>query len=210
MSRATTLHRAASLVATLVVFLALAGHAREARAQWAVAHRLFGGGATAGLGYDFRKYEFTNGLGDSRFWYPLPSLELRLFLSDLVSLDLNVPVVHIAASNALFDYFSFTSDVFVDFHPNAPSNFELFVAPGFGVSYASHTEGDKTQHAYAFHIPARIGIEMSSARRGFSFFAALRPFFSIVRGANDTSPGGGVFLEIGIMVYAVRYQANRY
>ena len=147
-------------------------------------------------------------------FYLLPTLEMKVFLGDTLSLDLSVPVVNIAASNYLNDYFFVTGEVYLNFHPTAPqSSWELFAAPGIGVSYASwEDEGEGLKEdGYAFHIPVRVGMELNNQRRNFSLFIAVRPFFSLVHGGSeDVSPGGGAMLEIGLMAYTIRYQANRY
>jgi hypothetical protein len=93
------------------------------------------------------------------------------------------------------------------------SSVELFVAPGFGFSYAAWKDEEEklaNQSGYAFHIPVRVGLEFNNARRTFSFFVAVRPFFSLVHGGTGNSAGGGGFLELGLMAYSVGYQASRY
>jgi hypothetical protein len=191
-----------------------------AEAQYAVGHRTFGGGTAFGLGYTKWDYQFTDqtlkdeeGIETSRMFYLLPTLELKVFLADTVSLDLSVPVVNIAASNAIMDHFYVTGEAFVNFHPSAPSSWELFVAPGIGFSYASWEDKDKglSGEGWAFHVPVRIGMELNNARRNFSVFVAVRPFFSLVHGdRGDNSAGGGAFLEIGLMAYAIKYKSDRY
>ena len=110
--------------------------AAPASAQYAVGHRSFGAGTAFGGGYMSADYQFP-GIESGKPFLLLPTLELKLFLLDTFSIDLSVPVVNIAASNALQEYFYFTAEAFADFHPSAPSSFELFVAPGFGFTYAA-------------------------------------------------------------------------
>lgn len=182
-------------------------------AQYAVGHRTFGIGTAAGVGYTRMDYNFPD-VDPDQLFYLLPTLEMKVFLGDTLSLDLSVPVVNIAASNALQDYFFVTGELYVNFHPSAPrSSWELFAAPGFGVSYAAWEDDDSGEKddGYAFHIPVRVGMEFNNQRRNFSFFIAVRPFFSLVHGGSgDNSAGGGGMLEIGLMAYTIRYQANRY
>ena len=187
--------------------------ASTASAQYAVGHRRFGGGVSAGGGYIRADYNFGYPGFKKDYYWLLPTLELKFFFSDTVSLDLSVPVANIAASNALQDYFVFTSEAYLNFHPSAPSPVELFVAPGFGFSYASHSDdqGVFNQSGYAFHIPVRLGLEFNNARRTFSFQVAARPFFSLVHGGSgDNKPGGGGLIELGFMAYSIGYRADRY
>jgi hypothetical protein len=204
-------------LAGLTLLAALAA-AAPAEAQYAVGHRRFGGGTSFGGGYSRADYDFPK-KGDTDpnkpYYWLLPTLEFKLFLADTFSIDLSVPVTNIATSNALQKYFYFTAEIFADFHPSAPhSSVELFVAPGFGVSYAAWKDPDNsaiTASGYAFHIPVRAGLEFNNARRTFSFTIAIRPFFSLVHGGTgDNGPGGGAFLELGLNAYAVGYQADRY
>ncbi|MFH1132199.1 MAG: hypothetical protein V1754_12755 [Pseudomonadota bacterium] len=187
------------------------GTATPSQAQYAVGHRIFGGGTSIGIGYSKMDFQFPN-VTFGEFDYLLPTLELKFFLADTLSIDLMVPVANIAASNALRDYFMFSSEAYLNFHPSAPSTFELFVAPGFGFSYASWDNNQVAEaNAYAFHIPVRLGFEINNSRRNFSFFVAARPFFSLIHtGNSETKPGGGGLLEIGVMAYATKYRANRY
>jgi hypothetical protein len=183
-----------------------------ASAQFAVGHRRFGGGTMVGGGFSRMDYNFP-GVDANKPLYLLPTIELKVFLADAFSLDLSVPVVNIAASNSLQDYFFFTAEVYAMFHPSAPSSVELFVGPGFGFSYAkwSNDEQRLTEEGYSFHVPARIGLEFNNARRTFSFILAARPFFSLVHGGSgDNRPGGGVLIELGLMAYRVGYRADRY
>jgi hypothetical protein len=195
----------------LLFFLAATLSAGSAPAQYAVGHRTFGVGATFGIGYTKMDYQFP-GVDEGQLFYLLPTLELKIFFKDTLSLDLNIPVVNIAASNALQDYFFVTGDVYLNFHPSAPSGWELFAAPGFGISYASWKDEDLdlSENGYAFHIPVRLGMEFNNQRRNLSLFIAVRPFFSLVHGAGENSPGGGGMLEIGLMAYTTRYRADRY
>lgn len=202
----------------MMIALGLTLTSAPARAQYAVGHRSFGGGTAFGLGYTKWNYQFadsmsTKSIEEGRMFYLLPTLEMKVFLGDTVSLDLSVPVVNIAASNAVMDHFYITGEAFVNFHPSAPSSWELFVAPGIGFSYASWEDEERnlSGEGWAFHVPVRIGMELNNARRTFSVFVAVRPFFSLVHGAKgDNSPGGGAFLEIGLMAYSVKYQSDRY
>jgi len=202
-------------LAGAAMILALTLLASTASAQYAVGHRRFGGGISAGGGFVRADYNFLysdNSFKKDYYWL-LPTLEFKVFFSDTVSLDLSVPVVNIAASNALQKYFVFTAEAYLNFHPSAPSSVELFVAPGFGFSYASHTDEQTKldQSGYAFHVPVRLGLEFNNARRTFSFIVAARPFFSLVHGGSgDNKPGGGGLLEIGFMAYSVGYRADRY
>lgn len=186
-----------------------------ASAQYAVGHRTFGIGTAAGAGYTRMDYNFPD-VEPNQPFYLLPTLEMKVFLGDTLSLDLSVPVVNIAASNYLNDYFFVTGELYLNFHPTAPqSGWELFAAPGIGISYASWEDEDEglSESGYAFHIPVRVGVEINNQRRNFSLFVAVRPFFSLVHGeggSDKVSPGGGAMLEIGFMAYTIRYQANRY
>lgn len=201
------------IAATAFACALLVAFAAPASAQYAVGHRAFGAGTAFGGGYSRMDYQFP-GIEAGKPFLLLPTLELKVFLGDAFSLDLSVPIVNIAASNAMQKYFFFQAEAFADFHPSAPSSFELFVAPGFGVSYASwegeDTYAGKTGSGYAFHIPVRVGFEINSARRNFSMFLAVRPFFSLVHGGSGNKAGGGGFLELGLMAYTTRYQADRY
>jgi hypothetical protein len=202
------------VVFTLAAALLLATNI--ASAQYAVGHRTFGIGTAVGGGFMRMDYQFPD-VEPNQPFYLLPTLEMKVFLGDRLSIDMSVPVVNIAASNALQDYFFVTGELYVNFHPTAPmSRWELFVAPGFGVSYASwdpeEEETDVTSaDGYAFHIPVRIGMEFNNAKRNFSLFIAARPFFSLVHGGSDANEaGGGVLVEVGLMAYTIRYQANRW
>jgi hypothetical protein len=206
--------RSRPLLVAAAIVLSLGAFASTASAQWAIGHRRFGGGTMVGAGYSRMDYQFPGVDLDKPFnFILLPTIELKFFLGDAFSLDLSVPVVNIAASNALQDYFFFTAEAYAMFHPGAPSSVELFVGPGFGFSYAKWTNDalHASSSGYAFHIPARIGLEFNSARRTFSFIVAARPFFSLVHGGSgENKPGGGVLLELGIMAYMVGYRADRY
>lgn len=193
----------------------------SAAAQYAVGHRTFGIGSSVGGGFTRMDFQFPD-VDANQPLYLLPTLELKMFFGDRISLDVSIPVVNIAASNALQDYFFVTGDIYLNFHPTAPmSKWELFVAPGIGISYASweddYTDPDggtrltRSANGYAFHVPVRIGMEFNNARRNFSLFVAARPFFSLVHGGSDNNkPGGGVLVEVGLMAYAVRHQSNRW
>jgi hypothetical protein len=195
----------------LVVALSLA--ASTASAQYAVGHRTFGIGTAVGLGYSRMDYQFPD-VEPGQLFYLLPTLELKVFFNDTISLDMSVPVVNIAASNALQDYFFVTGELYLDFHPTAPrTSWELFAAPGIGVSYAAWKDEEQglTESGYAFHVPVRVGMEFNNQRRNLSFFVAVRPFFSLVHGGSgDNTAGGGGMLEIGLTAYTVRYRADRY
>jgi hypothetical protein len=202
------------VVALTISALLLA--AGTASAQYAVGHRTFGIGTAVGGGFMRMDYQFPNVDANQPF-YLLPTLEMKVFLGDRLSIDMSVPVVNIAASNYIQDYFFVTGDFYLNFHPTAPmSRWELFVAPGFGVSYAAWEEEDEQtdetykEDGFAFHIPVRIGMEFNNARRNFSLFIAARPFFSLVHGSDSNEPGGGVLVEVGLMAYTLRYQANRW
>ena len=196
------------LLGAVVLILALLGS--TASAQYAVGHRRFGGGTMVGGGFTRMDYNFP-GVDPNKPFYLLPTIELKFFLADAFSLDLSVPVVNIAASNALQDYFFFTAEAYAMFHPSAPSSVELFVGPGFGISYAKWSKDPLSESGYAFHIPARIGLEFNNAARTFSFIVAGKPFFSLVHGgSSDVRPGGGVLIELGVMAYMVGYRADRY
>jgi hypothetical protein len=205
------MNRNKHLMAFAVVALSLA-IGGSALAQYAVGHRSFGGGTSFGAGFTRMDFQFP-GVDKNQPFYLLPTLEFKLFFSDKLSLDLSAPVVNIAASNALQDYFFVTGEAYLDFHPSAPGSFELFVAPGFGVSYASWEDEDAnlSDSGYAFHVPVRVGMEFSNARRNFSVIVAVRPFFSLVHGGDGgNSPGGGALVEIGLMAYSINYRADRY
>lgn len=202
-------------IAALLAFIA-----PSAQAQYAVGHRTFGAGTSIGLGYSKMDLQFTK-LGDGALpedmYLLLPTLELKLFLSDRLSIDISAPVSNIAFSNALRDYFFVTGEAYLNFHPSAPNEMELFVAPGIGFSYAFDSYDDETtgesisESAWAFHVPVRVGFEFNNPRRKFSWFIAARPFFNLVHGnKGDIRPGGGMMLEIGFMAYSVNYRANRY
>jgi len=181
-------------------------------AQYAVGHRTFGGGTSIGGGFVRMDYNFP-GVDANQPLYLLPTLEFKLFFTDRLSLDLSVPVVNIAVSNKLQDYFFVTGEAYLNFHPSAPSTIELYVAPGFGVSYAAWKNDELNLDAsgYAFHVPVRVGIEFSNQKRNFSFLVGMRPFFSLVHGGSgDNKPGGGVLVEVGIMAYGLGYRADRY
>ena len=198
---------------SIVLGLLALSVAAPANAQYAVGHRSFGGGTSMGGGFSKMEYEFPDIDADKPFLL-LPTLELKFFLTDRLSLDFSVPIVNIAASNAIQDYFFFTAEAFINFHPSAPNSFELFVAPGIGISYAQWEADDDSlpdENGWALHVPVRIGFEINNARRNFSMFVAVRPFFSLVHGGKgENKPGGGAFLEVGFMAYSVGYQANRY
>ena len=201
-----------SLFYTLLPTVVL-GICSPAAAQYAIAHRSFGAGTAVGGGYWRMNYQFP-GVDSQDPLALLPTLELKMFLRDQLSIDLSVPVGNIAASNAIQDYFFFTAEAFANFHPSAPSPIEVFIAPGFGFTYARWDGEDEQgseldQSGFAFHIPVRMGVELNSSLRRFSMFIALRPFFAIVHN-DETKPGGGAFVEIGVMAYSTRYQANRY
>jgi hypothetical protein len=189
-----------------------------AEAQYAVGHHTWGAGTAFGVGYSKMELQFkriNDGTLPEDMTLLLPTLELKYFFNDRLSIDLSVPIVNIALSNALRDYFFVTGEVYLNFHASAPSSTELFVAPGIGFSYAkdSYEEGGQTfdEDAWAFHIPVRIGLEFNNARRKFSWFVAIRPFFNLVHGSRgDTKPGGGAMIEIGLMTYGVSYRADRY
>ncbi len=184
--------RYAPLLGILVASVALVNG--TAAAQYAVGHRTFAGGTSFGGGYSKMDYQFPTIDPDKPF-YLLPTLELKLFFNDALSLDFSVPVVNIAASNALQDYFFFTAEAYLNFHPSAPSAVELFVAPGFGVAYASWKDEEGkfggNQNGYAFHIPVRLGLEFNNPQRNFSVSVAARPFFALVRWSSS----GGVSLS---------------
>lgn len=198
--------------AALVVCLLAA---RPAEAQYAIGHRFFGAGTSMGIGYE-RMQLPTFDVGASRLAYLLPTIELKLFPMDTLSIDISVPVANIAASNAIRDYFLFTGEAYVNFHPSAPAQWELFIAPGIGFSYAHQSfdnAGVTEDHELLlFHIPTRIGMEYQfDRRRHFSVFIAARPFFSLAHSpGGPTRPGGGALLEIGFMGYTVRYRGDRY
>jgi hypothetical protein len=203
-------------ITLIASILALSLFAAPVSAQYAVGHRSFGGGTSFGAGYSKMDYQFPT-IEPNKPFYLLPTLEFKVFFSDALSLDLSVPVVNIAASNALQKYFFFTAEAYLDFHPSAPSSLELFVAPGLGVTYAKWSPEDQDknlyskQSGYAFHVPVRIGFELNNASRSFSFFVAARPFFSLVHGGSgDNRAGGGGIVELGLMAYSVGYRADRY
>ena len=201
-------------LAAAALTIGLVMTAATASAQWAVGHRRFGGGTMFGGGYSRMDYDFPGVDINKPFnFILLPTIELKFFLGDAFSLDLSVPVVNIAASNALQDYFFFTAQAYAMFHPSAPAPVELFIGPGLGITYAkwSNDATHESASGYAFHIPARIGLEFNNARRTFSFIVAARPFFSLVHGGSgDNKPGGGVLIELGVMAYMVGYRADRY
>lgn len=211
-----------TLSCCLLLIVGIGASVNPAFGQYAVGHRGFGGGTSMGIGYSKMDFQFP-GIDPDRPFYLLPNLELKFFFSDVLSLDLSVPVVNIASSNALQDYFFVTGEAYLNFHPSAPSPVELFVAPGFGVSYASWkdeqigrlTGGSSavsdSASGYAFHVPVRLGLEFNNARRNFSFIFAARPFFSLVHGGDgDNSPGGGCLLEISLIAYSIGYRTDRY
>jgi len=199
----------------LLAGLSILTTAPAVHAQYAVGHRSFGGGTALGGGYSRMDYAFP-GIEAGRPFLLLPTLELKFFLADTMSIDISAPVANIAASNALQDYFFFTAEAFINFHPSAPSPVELFIAPGLGISYARWSEEDAagdelSEDGYAFHVPVRIGFELNNARRNYSMFIAVRPFFSLVHGGSGgNEPGGGAFVELGFMAYSTTYRANRY
>ena len=202
--------------ATLFCALAIT----PAHAQYAVGHHTFGAGTALGVGYSKMDLQFkriNDGTLPENMTLLLPTLELKFFLNDRLSIDLSAPVLNIAFSNALRDYFFVTGEAYLNFHPSAPGSMELFVAPGIGFSYAydswedSNTRQTVKESAWAFHVPVRIGVEFANAQRNFGWFIALRPFFNLVHGhRGDISPGGGAMIELGFMAYGVNYQGNRY
>lgn len=201
------------------LLLALTVGSGEARAQYAVGHHTWGVGTSLGVGYQKMDLQFAridaDGALPEDMTLLLPTLELKYFLSDKLSIDLSMPIVNVALSNALRDYFFVTGEAYLNFHASAPSSMELFVAPGIGFSYArdSYEEGgrDIVEEAWAFHVPVRIGVEFNNARRNFSWIVAVRPFFNLVHGhQGDINPGGGVMLELSFMAYGVSYRQDRY
>ncbi|MBW2731144.1 MAG: hypothetical protein JRH20_02055 [Deltaproteobacteria bacterium] len=202
------------IIAAFLAFIAPSAHA-----QYAVGHRSFGVGSAMGAGYSKMDLQFSkldDGALPEDMVLLLPTLELKLFLSDTLSLDISAPVSNIAFSNALRDYFFVTGEAYLNFHPSAPSQTELFVAPGVGFSYAFKSYDNEvgesiSESAWAFHVPVRVGFEFNNPRRNFSWFIAARPFFNLVHGhKGDIKPGGGMMLELGVMAYTVSHQANRY
>jgi hypothetical protein len=207
--------RALLLGAALLVALS----ANVAHAQYAVGHHSWGAGTAFGVGYskmDLQFQRINDGKLPEDMTLLLPTLELKFFLHDQLSIDFSVPVLNLAFSNALRDYFFVTGEAYVNFHPGAPNNTELFVAPGIGFSYAydswEDANGDTVKEsAWAFHVPVRIGFEFNNPQRKFSWFVAVRPFINLVHGQKgDINPGGGAMLEIGIMTYGVSYRGNRW
>lgn len=88
----------------LLVIAAVGCFASTASAQYAVGHRTFGVGTAMGGGYSKLDYQFP-GIDDTKPFLLLPTLEFKIFLGDQLSLDFSVPVVNIAASNAMQEYF---------------------------------------------------------------------------------------------------------
>ncbi|MCK5799880.1 MAG: hypothetical protein KAI47_21970 [Deltaproteobacteria bacterium] len=207
-----------ALLVSVGLILAFTVGLGDAHAQYAVGHRTWGVGTAIGAGFQKMDLQFArinDGVISEDMTLLLPTLEMKYFLSDQLSIDLSMPIVNVALSNALRDYFFVTGEAFINFHASAPSSMELFVAPGIGFSYASDSYEEQgveyNESAWAFHVPVRIGVEFNNATRKFGWMIAVRPFFNLVHGnKGDITPGGGVMVELAFHAYGVSYRADRY
>lgn len=156
--------------------------------------RLFGIGTSFGGG--FSAASTFNGPSQSAVSPALllPTLELQAFLPGEYSLDLVVPVATMALSSAVLGGTVVNMDLY--FNVNAGKGKTRFVfGPGIGFTYLDA----RGSSAASLRIPAQIGFESLSKKRGFGFKMLARPWMEVATGSSADAIGGGL---LGVLVFS--------
>jgi hypothetical protein len=128
----------------------------------------------------------------------LPSLELRFFLNDTLSLDISSPLANTIIL-AVADYgFAWRTDINLTFNFGS-GTVRGMVGPGLGAAIVA-TGGDV---GVSMFVPGVLGVEFLTGGRGFGFQIAARPFVTFnLTGIGDYSfVAGGVLGVLGFVWY---------
>jgi hypothetical protein len=129
----------------------------------------------------------------------LPTLEFQGFFPGEYSLDVTLPVTNMILVSSAMKGFLFSTDVF--FNANIGKGTERFVVgPGLGFSVLALDGGSAT----TFRLPAQIGLEILTKKRGFGFKLLARPWLEVASGSRATAVGGGVLGALVFSGYSTR------
>ncbi|MBK8251478.1 MAG: hypothetical protein IPK82_02270 [Polyangiaceae bacterium] len=124
----------------------------------------------------------------------LPTLELQLFLPGEYSIDLVAPVLNMAVTSAVLGGTFINMDLM--FNANVgKGKMRFVVGPGVGFSHAQVDSSTAT----SFRIPAQLGFEALSKRRGFGFKFMARPWVEFATGSATDAVGGGL---LGVVAFS--------
>lgn len=189
-------------LAAAVVFAALLGAPAAAHADdlppedWesAAPQRTFGFGTAFGGGFSAATSNSGSGSGTVGPALLFPTLELQGFFKKEYSLDITMPITNmIIVSNAVRG-FLFNIDAF--FNANVGKGTErLVIGPGLGFAVLSSSSGS----AGTLRLPAQLGFELLSRKRGFGFKLLARPWAEFAFGTGGTAVGGGL---LGALVFS--------
>lgn len=130
----------------------------------------------------------------------LPTLELSVFLPHEFSVNLIMPVLNMAVTSAVLKGTFVNMDLLLN--ANVGSGRSRFVGGvGLGFAFLDVRAGSAT----SLRIPAQIGFEVLSKKRGFGFGLLARPWVEIAEGSGGSALGGGV---LGALVFT-GYVTNR-
>lgn len=123
----------------------------------------------------------------------LPTLELLVFMPRDFSLNLIMPVLNMALVSAVAKGTVVNMDLI--FNANVGRGKTRFVAgAGLGFAFVDVPSGEGA----SLRIPAQLGFESLSKRRGFGFKLLARPWAEIAVGSSGDAFGGGV---LGVLVF---------
>jgi hypothetical protein len=128
----------------------------------------------------------------------LPSLELRFFLNDTLSLDISSPVLNTVVIGAAGYGFGWRSDLHLTFNFGSGTA-RAMLGPGLGATIVT-TGGDV---GVGLVIPGILGVELLTDGRGFGFQVGARPFLAFnLSGIGSYSVlAGGVIGVLGFVWY---------
>lgn len=128
----------------------------------------------------------------------LPSLELRFFLSDLVSLDISSPLGNTIVIGAAGYGFAWRSDLNLTFN-FGEDTVRFMAGPGLGATLITTSD----DVGVGLILPGQFGVELLTDARGFGFQVSARPFLGFnLTGIGDYSVlAGGIMGVLGFVWY---------
>jgi hypothetical protein len=155
----------------------------------------FGGGVSAATAVSSTGYQKSL-VGPALL---LPTTEFQFFFPREYSLDVVVPLTNIIIVSKAVGGFAFTMDAF--FNMNIGQGTERFVfGPGLGFSALASDGGS----AGTLRLPAQIGLEVLTEKRGFGFKILARPWAEFGSGSAGTAVGGGLLGALVFSTYVTR------
>jgi hypothetical protein len=143
----------------------------------------------------------------------LPTIELQGFITPAASIGVSIPITNIIIASAALGGVVFSGQALFEIgvgHDFVRGIFGI----GLGGDYVSGSFFDTSITGGGLQIPGEIGIELSSARKGFGFRFLARPYIEIgsstsrdlvtMETTGGSYVGGAVLFAVGFYAYIAR------